>query len=131
MPLQVDTRRLNRIIANVDGNTTEFLRTVAFAVERRAKINAPVDTGALRASIYTRIGNESNDMPDVPGNAGRASLPTPGNATTAHIGPSVNYGIFVELGSGGRAARPFLADAVRTVEDSVIHAAARRVATDE
>lgn len=130
MPVQVDTRRLNAIIANSDSNVSEFLRTVAFAIERQAKINAPVDTGALRASIYTRISGQDTPPPGVPGGAGRAELPNPAKHT-AHIGPSVNYGIFVELGASGRAAQPFLTNAVRNVEAQVIANAARRIATDE
>jgi hypothetical protein len=43
------------MIRNLDGNVAEAVAKTAFAVEARAKILAPVDTGALRASIYTAL----------------------------------------------------------------------------
>ena len=54
--IQIDTSGINRILRNLPGNRDRLVRRIAFEVEARAKQKAPVDTGALRASIYTRTG---------------------------------------------------------------------------
>lgn len=136
----VDTSRLNRILRNLPGNTHDLVRAIAFAVEAQAKVNAPVDTGALRNSIYTRIGNEDGGPAAFSAAQGRnpeaqtVELPQPPSNTVAHVGPGVNYGIEVEFGGGKRAAQPFLISAVRQVERDLerrFAREARRIATDE
>lgn len=119
----LDTKRLNRILKNLPGNTQNAVGTVAFAVERRAKMKAPVDTGALRASIYTRLGTRKDGFDRAAQAAGGRNtdanlteLPPPKNETTAHVGPAVNYAIFQEFGTHNQAAQPFLLPAVREVE---------------
>lgn len=57
----------------------------AFDVEREAKQVTPVDTGRLRASIFTSIGN-----------------------LEARIQPNTNYAIFVHEGTRYMTARPFM-----------------------
>ena len=52
----LDTRKLNALIRKIPGNVADAVAATAFAIERQAKINAPVDTSALRGSIYARIG---------------------------------------------------------------------------
>jgi HK97 gp10 family phage protein len=122
----LDTKRLNRILRNLPGNTRDAVGKVAFAVERAAKMKAPVDTGALRASIYTRIGKSGGEAPT---GADQVELPQPENNQTAHVGPSVDYGLYVELGTHRMAAQPFLAPAVREVEGELA-AMFKDVATD-
>jgi hypothetical protein len=135
----VDTSVLNRIIRNLGGNTHDYVRAVAFAVEAAAKPLTAIDTGALRSSIYTRIGNEDG------GPAAHAAarsqnpaaelveLPAPPNATTAHVGPGVVYGLENEFGGHGWAGQPFLIPAVRQVGRDMerrFAREARRVVTD-
>lgn len=119
----LDTKRLNRILKNLPTNTQNAVGKVAFAVERRAKQKAPVDTGALRASIYTRLGTRKDGFDQAAQAAGGRNadanlteLPAPENETTAHVGPSVEYGPEVEFGTHKKSAQPFLTPAVREVE---------------
>jgi hypothetical protein len=137
----IDTRRLNQIIRNLPGNAHDYVRAVAFSVERIAKPLTAYDTGALRSSIYTRIGSEDGgpaahaaaraQNPD----AELVELPTPPNNTTAHVGPGVSYGLEQEFGSHTQAGQPFLVPAVRQVtrdlERGELLRAARRVVTDD
>lgn len=102
----IDTSGINRILRNLPGNRDKVVRRVALEVEARAKQKAPVDTGALRASIYTRTGNELSP--------GTQELPTPENGV-AHVGPSVEYGLYQELGTSEMAAQPYLGPAVAEV----------------
>ena len=133
MPTQnsvtVDTRKLRAIIRNSGPNARTALRNVALAVETRAKALAPVSTGALRASIYTVIGNEPTPLPSVPGDAERTALPQPDDKLVAHVGPSVEYGVYQEFGTRRMAAQPFLIPALRGVE-GMVPDEFRRVATD-
>lgn len=61
------------------------LETFAFTVERISKIVSPIDTGRMRASIVTDVGN-----------------------LKARIAPHVNYAIFVHEGTRFMKGRPFM-----------------------
>lgn len=118
----LDTSRLDSILRKLDGNVADAIAKTGFAVEGRAKIKAPVDTGALRASIYTSLagGGRSDDaMADAlsrrPG-VELSPLPVPRDNHTAYVGPSVEYAAELEFGSAGRAAQPYLLPAVRETE---------------
>lgn len=71
---------------NIPVASQEGLQAFAFMVERGAKMQSPVDTGRLRASIATDIGN-----------------------LRATVAPHTNYALFVHEGTKYMAARPFLA----------------------
>lgn len=106
----LDTRVLDGLIRNSNGHVADAIAKTGFAIEARAKIRVPVDTGALRASIYTSL--ESGG-----GNAsGPAPIPTPTDNLTAYVGPSMEYGPTVELGGHNQAAQPYLLPAVRDTE---------------
>lgn len=124
--VQLDTRKLNALIRKIPGNLADAVAATAFAIERQAKINAPVDTGALRASIYSRIGKSGGsgataaaEVASLRPGTEMGNLPEPENATTAYVGPGVEYAIHVELGTSKRGAQPFLLPAVRAVEKSL------------
>lgn len=117
--VEVDTRRLRAIIRGSGPNAQAALRNVAFAVERLAKQYAPVDTGALRASIYTAFAGEPNTLPQVGGDGQRVALPTPNQALTANVGPSVEYGVYQEFGTRYMSAQPYLLPALRQAEQVV------------
>lgn len=106
-----DTRNLNRLIDRIPANKRQLVKSVAFQVEALAKMKAPVDTGALRNSIYTSIRDSNN-----PPTEATESLPTPDNEVTAFVGPSVEYAIYQELGTHIMSAQPFLLPALREVE---------------
>lgn len=118
----LDTTKLDSILRKLDGNVADAIAKAGFAVEGRAKTKAPVDTGALRASIYTSLasGDRSNDaMADAQArnpDAETNPLPTPRDNHTAYVGPSVEYAMAIELGSAARAAQPYLLPAVRETE---------------
>ncbi len=118
----LDTRVLDNLIKHLDGNIEDAVASAAFMIEGRAKINAPTDTGALKASIYTSLkkgGKASGAMaaakamrPD----AGINALPVPKDNFTAHVGPSVEYGQEVHDGTSTMPGRPYLAKALRETE---------------
>lgn len=120
--ITLDTRVLDKMIKQTGGNVAEAVAKTALSVEARAKVKAPVDTGALRSSIYTSLKGGGRY------NAARAEalarrpgvivgeLPRPQDDHTAYVGPSVEYGAAVELGSTRRAGTPYLLPAVRETE---------------
>lgn len=109
--VELDTRVLDAIIKNLGGNVADAVAKAALSIEGRAKVKAPVDTGALRASIYTSTQNGDTSS------AGTNPLPVPTDDHTAYVGPSVEYGLFVEIGTVRRAGTPYLQPAVRETED--------------
>lgn len=72
---------------------------VAYAIEADAKAHAPVDTGALRNSISTDV--------------------HAGAVVDAEIGPTVDYGEYVELGTSKMAPEPYLGPAFDAHEHEV------------
>lgn len=110
--IEVDTSRLDRILKNLPGKEVDNNRAIAFRIEAGAKAKAPVDTGALRNSIYTECGGQKSGTP------GDNPFPSP-KGSDAHVGPSVEYGLFVEFGTRHMGAQPFLVPAVREVENAL------------
>jgi hypothetical protein len=74
--ITVDTRLLNQMISSLPNRFSRILAGAAAEVEVFGKIEAPVDTGALANSISVW---QKDDY-------------------TFWIGPSVEYGIYQELG---------------------------------
>lgn len=70
---------------NIKSATQEAIEEYAFSVERESKIETPVDTGRLRSSIVTDIGN-----------------------LHARVAPHVNYAVFVHEGTKYMKGRPFM-----------------------
>ncbi|PZR55226.1 hypothetical protein DNL40_02325 [Xylanimonas oleitrophica] len=69
------------------------VRKATLDVERDAKTGVPVDTGNLRATISS----------DVQATAGSVS---------GEVGPTANYGLFVELGTSKMAPQPYMGPAL-------------------
>ncbi|WP_235020184.1 HK97-gp10 family putative phage morphogenesis protein [Ruania rhizosphaerae] len=69
------------------------VQKVTADVERDAKIFAPVDTGALQNSISRQVSTGADTI-------------------TGEVGPTVNYGAFVEFGTSRMAPRAFLGPAL-------------------
>ena len=58
--IRIDTRELDRIAAQLGMKRKDIGRRIAFEIESEAKQLAPVDTSALRNSIYTVTQDEDN-----------------------------------------------------------------------
>jgi hypothetical protein len=118
----LDTRVLDNLSKHLDGNVSEAVASAAFMVQGRAKVKAPVDTGALEGSIGVSMkrGGNANAAAAVARarrpDAVISALPVPKDDHTAFVGPSVEYGMEVELGSSKRAGRPYLGPALRETE---------------
>src|SRR5262245_40306010 len=106
--------RFNHIPQTIDrlrSARSQIVRKSAFDVERYAKQGAPVDTGALKNSIYTVTEDSSGFGRARPDVAPGASLfpevhrPPEGHALVV-VG--VSYGIFQELGTIHMAAHPYM-----------------------
>lgn len=89
-------RDLRRAPAKVQKDIIGVLDKAAADVQRGAAARAPVDTGALRNSIGTS-------------NAGRFAR---------DIGPTVNYGMFVEYGTSRMGPQPFMGPALEAARPS-------------
>lgn len=118
--IKLDTRELDRIMKNLSINRDQMIRKIAFEVEAQAKQNAPVDTSAMRNSIYTvtaqQDGYGAASGAAVGANPKVATAPHPPPANgAAHVGPCVEYAGYVELGTSKMAAQPFLVPAVEQV----------------
>ena len=124
--IKLDTKELDRIAAGLNKSREQVMKKLAFDVEAKAKMKAPVLTGALRNSIYTET-KSGGDYANASGNAmgaawgegGRISeteqLPKPEGNIVANVGPCVEYAAYVELGTSKKAARAFLVPAVEEV----------------
>ncbi len=83
--------RLKEISVHLKSGMTK----ACLLVERDAKINAPVDTGRLRASITNRLEVEENQLVGI-------------------VGTNVEYASFVEFGTSRMVAQPFLFPALES-----------------
>lgn len=76
-------KRFNNV--NIKGVVQNAIEEFAFLTERESKLVTPVDTGRLRSSIITDIGN-----------------------LQARIAPHVYYATYVHEGTSRMKARPFM-----------------------
>lgn len=89
---------LNGLLRSSGGPAAIALERTALRVETAAKRFAPVDTGRLRASITTVMGEDSDGL-------------------VAYVGSNVQYAIYQEYGTRFQSGTPFLRpalDAART-----------------
>ncbi|WP_210651342.1 HK97-gp10 family putative phage morphogenesis protein [Nocardioides sp. SYSU D00065] len=94
--------KLQRASAQVGAAAAAAVRKTAFDIEADAKALAPVDTGNLRNSISTDITGD-----------GRFG------AITADIGPTAEYGAFVEYGTSRMGPQPYMAPAFERREPTL------------
>ena len=86
--------------AKAKSEVSKIVRAAAFQLQGLARVNAPVDTGALRASIS--VGHPlGGDL-------------RPGDLS-AQIGPTVEYGAFVEFGTSRSGGQPYMTPAAEAV----------------
>lgn len=96
---------LGKSTPRIGSQVAQVVRRTAAAVERDAKMLAPVDTGNLRNSIGTSMA----------GGAGAASV-------AAEVGPTANYGAYVEYGTSRMAPQPYLGPALDRHEQPFVDA---------
>lgn len=105
-----DASQLRKLVADLGEAGPQAVRAANLAlqkaaldVEARAKTLAPVDTGALQNSI-------SRDMVGT------------GNQARVEIGPTVEYGLYQELGTRRMAPQPYLGPALDAIEPGFVAA---------
>lgn len=72
------------------------LRKAVTDIQARAQVNAPVDTGYLRSSISSEVQST-------------------GGTIRGEVGPTANYGGYVENGTSTQRAQPYLRPATDAV----------------
>jgi HK97 gp10 family phage protein len=96
---------LKHIDAQIQKALSAAIRSAAFAIEARAKLSCPVDTGTLRNSIQTDTGGKRYSNRTAVG-SGLTSAPL-----KATVGSSVEYAGYVEHGTRHQKGKPFLTPA--------------------
>ncbi|MDQ0756077.1 HK97-gp10 family putative phage morphogenesis protein [Arthrobacter sp. B3I4] len=92
--------------ATTEARAQVVVRKTAYDIERTAKNLVPVDTGNLKGSIG------HSDARSV-GRSGTLAI---------EIGPTANYGVFVEQGTSRMAPQPFMGPAADTHEPAFTQA---------
>lgn len=128
----IDVKVVNHfgeIAAEAQKQVERVIRKTAFAIEREAKLRAPVETGFLRASIYTVTAGSSRSFARSSLRAAERRQQRTGNLSSQGLFPEVRvsdkyealvavgaeYGIFLEYGTLRSAAQPFMTPAVEAV----------------
>ena len=108
MAFTIDTSQLNRLTADLLKSESTAKKMASLAIRKTAldcqasaQRRAPVDTGALRNSIGTEFGD---------------------SGMSALIGPTVNYGAYVEFGTSRMSAQPYMSPAMDEVTPGFISA---------
>lgn len=114
-----------------DQKINRLVRATAFKIEREAKKNAPVDTGFLRNSIYTRTEDTSGDAAafarvvktrrGLPGEDLFPEVQQPRH-NEAVVAVGAVYGIFLEYGTSKMAAQPYMTPAIEVVRPGFTYA---------
>lgn len=112
-----DFSDLNRLAVDMSGADRETLPAMRAVlqkgsadIKRDAQALAPVDTGNLRSSITY----ETHQLV---------------SSVRAEIGPTADYGVYVELGTSTQAPQPYMGPAFDR-NAPAIEAAAAQIATD-
>ncbi len=109
-----------------------LIKKLCFDTEAEAKRNAPVDTGALRASIYSSVpggGDYENAKSQAEARAAKkrqiTMLPEekPNGILEGVVSVGVEYAVNVELGTVKQPARPYLLPAAEKVSTEAVKAA--------
>lgn len=92
--VKVVSNRLPAISAAIKPAVVDEVKKATFDVEAKAKAKVPVRTGTLRRSIHSVFENDG---------------------LRGIVGPSVEYGKFVEFGTRHMGARPYMRPAAEAV----------------
>lgn len=128
--ITVDTSGLDAYAGQVRTRLGQVIRKVALDAQAAAQAAAPVDTGLLKASIYTVTAGSSGDS--TAGERGGSLFPPyqVQGAFQAAVVVGATYGYWIEYGSasGTRPARPFLIPALAAQETNLNRALAQLLA---
>ena len=123
--IDLDMAELERIERELGWRKDTVLKRMAFELQRIAQQNAPLDTGALRNSIYTNT-READGYAQAEAAAKSANpdvetypIPTPEGDAVAVVGASVVYAAAVELGVTSKPKypkQPYLRPAAEKVQ---------------
>jgi len=109
---EVNVKALRDLEQSIQERLEAAVTKAAFKIQADAQAMAPVDTGALRASIFT-VTHKRNAKPGAVAQM-RALNPEakearftdlPQSPFEAYVVVGVEYGIYQELGAGGRPGR--------------------------
>ena len=122
---KLDTRELDKIVREMDGNKNKVGRMIGFELQAEAKKRAPRLTGAMSNSIYT-VTKDYDGYSFASGAAKQANPsamtqahPKPSGNVLANVGPCVNYAEYVEFGTSRMAAQPFLTPAAEVISQKI------------
>lgn len=98
--ITIDAAKYDKFLKDAPNKMARIMQNViykgALLVERFSKINAPVDTGRLRASISTEI-----------------------HPMQATVSTHTNYAVFVHEGTRRMSARPFMTTAANSADKEI------------
>lgn len=106
MDVSLDLSGLERLIREAPAAADRGIRKLAFATQRTAQDRAPVDTGALKSSIYA-VTSKGSGMARAlaeararrPGVRQAENAPTEARPMEAWVACGVEYGMYVEYGA--------------------------------
>lgn len=126
--IRIHFDRLPGLPERLNKRVAVAVRKAAFEIEAEAKSRVPVDTGALKNSIYT-VTDQGSTYGQAAGAAVSAnprSKEVPEMAkppgVSAIVAVAIDYGIYVEMGTRKMEPQPFLGPAAEIVEPALLAA---------
>jgi HK97 gp10 family phage protein len=127
--MSADFNNWDEIADKWDRAISRTIRKAAFDIQAQAQANAPVDTGFLKASIYTVTWKSSNYGKGKASKTGGRFNPSavhellpeiekPFDDQTAYVAVGASYGEYVELGTVHQRPQPYLFPAVDAIRPS-------------
>lgn len=98
--IRIVSNRIPQIAAAIRPALSRAVKTATLDVQAKAQAIVPVKTGTLRRSITSQFPSE----------------------LTGRVGPSVNYGVYVEMGTRRMAARPYMRPAAAQAASGFVSA---------
>lgn len=119
--VEINSAVCDKLIATLDDEADKVVRKYAFKIQADSQMAAPVDTGALRNSAFTKTSQGStyqgaasaarNKNPDARIEDDISEDVDKGQAIIAY---PMEYAIYVELGTSKMPARSFLTSAAES-----------------
>lgn len=130
--ISVRSNRIPQVIAHITANAQKAVTDTAASIQTMASQIAPIDTGALRNSIYVNTGTDSDystrvatasslnrDMVPLDEISPEFVIPLSGTNTgnVAVVGVAAHYGIFLEEGTVFQPPQSFMRPAAESSSD--------------